>query len=520
MYQNDLVYGKDKTERIVSLEVDNDELVIFQEMQDGTILESRKPATFWVITNRKASEKQAVLEGNQYFKYLAEFANFEEYNDLCKKLYQKRMDFYRIYDPVEAMMVKDGYTFFKGMKPKEVSILSWDIESDGLKKTRNSEIYIISNTYRSATGEVLKHSFYLDDYDSQADMLEDWCEFVREMNPSILVGHNIFGYDWEYMDHVANINKVSLNIGRNGSALRFNNRTSQFRKDGSQSLEYRKAYVYGRIIVDTMFLSYKYDIARAFPSYALKVIIKHLGMEKQGRTFVDASMIKKYYYDRKKYPGMWEKAKAYADEDSDDALALYDLMIPGFFYLATSVAKTFQEINTGATGAQINSMMVRAYLQEGHSIAKATEVYKYQGAYSFGIPGIYSNCLKVDVASLYPSIMRQYKVYDKKKDPKAYFLKLVDTFTLQRLKHKKIAAETQDKYYNDMQEGEKIFINSAYGALGASGLNYNSIENAEFVTRKGREVLDTACQFATGQSVEYWFNKSKNGDSEDETEAA
>lgn len=519
-YENKLIYGKDQTERIVALEVDNDELVVFQEMKDGSIVESRREAKFWAITNRKVSDKQIALEGDQFFKYLAEFDNQEEYQELTKKLYQKRMEFYRIFDPVEANMVRQGITYFKGMRPNEVSILSWDIESDGLKKTKDSEVYIISNTYRSATGEILRHSFYLDDYESQADMIDDWCDFVRHMNPSIMLGHNIYGYDWGYLDHVARLNGTSLKLGRNGSEIRFNNRTSNFRKDGSQSLEYTKVFIYGRSVVDSMFLAYKYDIARNFPSYGLKPIIKYLELEKTDRTFVDASMIKKYFYERDKYPGMWEKAKKYGDEDSDDALKLYDLMIPGFFYLAMSVSKTFQEINTGATGAQINNMMVRAYFQDGHSVAKTTEVYKYQGAYSFGVPGIYKNALKVDVASLYPSIIRQFKVYDKRKDPKKYFLVLVDTFTLERLKNKKLASETGDMYYTDLEQGQKIFINSAYGAMGASGLNYNCIENAELVTRKGREILDQATLFATGKNVEYWFNKSKAGDTEETEEAA
>ena len=381
-YENDLVYGRDKTERIVGLEVKDDLLYIYQEMEDGSIVKSTRPAAYWVITNTQISPKQDRLEGHQFYKYFAEFDSQTEYKDVVSKLYQKRSDFYRIADPVEAMMVLEGMTYFKGMKPNEVSILSWDIESDGLKKTEDSEIYIISNTYRSATGEEVRHSFYLDDYDSQADMLLDWCDFVNELNPSIMVGHNIYGYDWEYITHVADLNNVSLNIGRDGSAIRFNNRTSMFRKDGSQSLEYTKVYVFGRTIIDSMFLSYKYDIGRAFPSYGLKPIIRHLGLEKKDRTFVDASMIKKYFYEREKYPGMWELAKAYASDDSDDALKLYDLMIPGFFYWTQSISKTFQEINTGATGAQTNNLMVRSYLQHGHSIAKASEVSHFKGAIS------------------------------------------------------------------------------------------------------------------------------------------
>jgi hypothetical protein len=44
--------------------------------------------------------------------------------------------------------------------------------------------------------------------------------------------------------------------------------------------------------------------------------------------------------------------------------------------------------------------------------------------------------------------------------------------------------------------------------LGASGLQYNSPDLAAFVTKKGREVIETAVQWASGKTVEYWLNKA------------
>lgn len=522
MYQNDLIYGKSKLERVVSVEPKEDHLVIFQEMEDGSVVESEHEATYWFLHHDSISPREVKLEGNQYYKYIAQFDTASTFDAAKKKVFQKRLDIYSIWDKKEQNLVRQGITYFKGMKPNEVSVLSFDIESDGLKKTKNSEIYIITNTFRSATGEILRHSFYLDDYESQGAMLEDWCLFVRDMNPSLMIGHNIYGYDFDYIAHCAKLAGVSLNLGRDGSPLRFADRTSQFRKDGSQSYDYFKAYIYGREIVDTMFLSFKYDIGRAFPSYGLKPIIKHLGLEKPGRTFIDASKIKKYYYEREVNPEIWEKTKLYAEEDSDDALKLYDLMSPSFFYFTQSVSKTYQEINTGATGSQMNNIMVRAYLQNGYSVAKTTEAEHFEGAISFGVPGVYKNAFKVDVASLYPSIIREYGIYNKYKDPLGYFKQIVDHFALERLKNKKLAKETEDpvlkKYYTDLQESQKIGANSLYGFLGAQGLNYNYPFGAAEVTRIGREVLSKSVLFATGKDIEYWRSLGK--DDEEEGDAA
>ena len=505
-YSNKLIFGKNNLTNIVSIESNGKNLIIFQEINNEIITQIIS-ATYWFITNKRISQKQKELEGNQYYKYLAEFNNLEDFEKVKTLLYQKRIDFYSIWDKKEANMVRQGITYYKSMQPKDVSVLSFDIESDGLNKTKNSEVYIITNTFRRGN-EIIRQSFFLEDYDSQARMLEDWCSFVRAMDPSIILGHNIFSYDFPYLAHVAELNGTSLKLGRDESNIRFNDKASSFRKDGSQSYEYHKAFIYGRELVDTMFLSIKYDVARNFPSYGLKSIVKHLGMEKAGRSFVDAGKIKQYYNNRKANPEIWDKTKAYAEEDSDDALKLYDLMSSSFFYFTQNISKTYQEINCGATGSQINSMMVRSYLQIDHSIAKASEAEGFEGAISFGVPGIYRNAFKQDVSSLYPSIMRQYKVYDKYKDPKGHFLELVETFTLERLKNKKLAKETGNRYYTDLEQSQKIAINSMYGFMGAQGLNYNSPYNAALVTRKGREILEKAVVFATGYNVNYWKEKA------------
>lgn len=521
MYENKLIYGKSDLLGIVSVEPSGGEdMSVFVQNEDGEVEEIVGPATYWFLTNKEISPKQEKLEGNQYFKYLATFNSLEEQRNLRKSLMQKRMDYYDIYDTKESNLVFNGMTYYKGLQLKDIAVLSFDIESDSLVKTKDSEIYLITNTFRNKNG-VVRKTFSLEDYSHhmrpQYKMLNAWCDWVREMNPSIMLGHNIFGYDLPYLDHVAKLNETELMLGRNDSAIKFNTYASEYRKDGSQSYEYFNAHIYGREIIDTMFLSIKYDVVKKeFPSYGLKPIVKVLGMEKQGRSFVDASKIKQYYNARATDPEMWQKVKQYAEEDSDDALKLFDKMAPSYFYFTQSVSKTFQQMINGATGSQINNMMVRAYLQDGHSVAKASEAEKFEGAISFGVPGIYKNAFKQDVSSLYPSIMRQFQVYDKYKDPKRYFLELVETFTLERLKNKRLAKETSNQFYNDLQESQKIAINSAYGFLGANGLNYNSPTNASFVTAKGREILETAVVFATGNSVDYW--KQKAGITEDEVE--
>ena len=78
---------------------------------------------------------------------------------------------------------------------------------------------------------------------------------------------------------------------------------------------------------------------------------------------------------------------------------------------------------------------------------------------------------------------------------KVDFLKVIE-----RLKNKKLAKETKDRYYENLEQSQKTFvINSMYGALAAPKLNYNYPEGAAEVTRHGRRILKQAILFITGK---------------------
>jgi DNA polymerase elongation subunit (family B) len=494
----DLVFGMNDLDKIVSIETKDDKLVVFRE-ENGQIEELVDDNLFWVLTDEKVSSKQEELDGNQHYKYIAKFRTKKERDDVVGKLKKSGVDYYRIYDAKEQSLVFQGITYFKGLTPKDVSILSFDIETTGLLHNEDAKVLLISNTYRNGD-KLVRKLFAYDEFKSQKHMIDEWCNWVRQVNPTIMCGHNIFGFDIPYLQFIARSSGTYLRLGRDNSTIQFDKWESAFRKDGSQDIDYTNAHIYGREIIDTMFLSYKYDFKREFESYGLKPIIKQLGLEKQGRTFVDGDTIRLKY----KEPEPWALIKQYAIEDADDSLKLYDKMIPAYFYFNQSCSKTFQQIINSATGSQVNNIMVRGYLQINHSIAKGDESAEYVGAISFGIPGIYRNCFKQDVASLYPSIMRQYKIFNKQKDPFEHFIKILEYFTLERLSNKKLYEDTKDIKYEQLSDAQKLVINSMYGFLGTSHLNYNYPKGAAMVTEYGRDVLAKAVAFATSKPIEYW----------------
>ncbi len=490
-----VLYGKNGLEKIVGAESDGDQLYLFIQNGEETITKLI-PNKLWVCGLKNHDGQFSRLSGDREYKFIKYYKNTEKWDNARKMKYQ--LDLFVGYCPVESNFITRGLTYFKGLQIKDVPVLSFDIETDGLEKTSNSDIYLISNTFRNGNYSE-NRLFDFHDYPTRKAMLEDWCKWVREKNPAIMLGHNIYGYDLPYLKHVADLNDASLNLGRDGSGLIINDWESKFRKDGHEKIFYNKAKVWGREIVDTLFLSYKYDIGKKYDSNGLKQIIKQEGLEKQGRTYVEAGKIKNYLNAKEQ----WLKIAQYCREDSDDALKLFDLMGPSFFYYTQTIPMKFESVINGASGAQLNSLLVRAYLQDGESIPKPSSTEKsVAGGMSYGVPGIYRNVQKFDVSSQYPSIIREYKLFNPKKDPKAYYYYITDLLTQERLKNKELGKT--DKYYKDLEQSQKISINSMYGLTNTAGLNFNDPKIADFITSTGREIINSAIYWATGKFAEDW----------------
>jgi DNA polymerase elongation subunit (family B) len=491
-YSNYLIYGKNPTKNIVALEIKDDTVFLF--FNDNTV--ETKPMIYWILSDKKHDQYFERLEGSQHYKFIRRFTKKSSYLKTCYRY--KHKDLFKIINEKEAAMIYYGYTMFKGLKVSEVSTLSFDIEGAGLSRDKDSKVFLITNTFRNSDGAVIKKHFRVDEYPSHKEMIKDWCDWVLKVDPTVIVGHNIFSYDFPYLQFCYG---DFLPLGKKGEPIEIEERESQFRVDGTQKWTYHKIHIFGRHVIDGMFLAVKYDIGRNYPSWGLKQIAEAEGIVKKDRQFYDASKINENWGD----PIEREKIVQYGIHDSDDSLALYDLHIPSIFYMTQSVPKPFQLMGLSASGAQLNSILVRAYLQDNYSIPKASEKESISGGISFGVAGVHRNVMKIDVASEYPSIIRHFRVYPVNKDPKKYYTQMVDYFTEERFKNKRLFKETNDRYYNDLQAAQKVFINSSFGLTSTGGLNFNDFNCGDFITGMGRQVIKESLKWATSKDITHWW---------------
>jgi len=516
------IFGKDKQPNIVSIEVDqkNAEVILFCETKDG-IETHREPHTFWLLSPTQYDQGYTKLDGNLHYQYIHEFQKYYPW----KVERDKRKDqLYYCFDQREAAMIYNGYTYFKNMNIDDLSVLSFDIEAAGLLDVPHKEVYTIASTY-TKNGKVIRKLFRADECGGEQNLIKKWVEWVGKMDPSVITGWNIFGYDLPYLQKCAEKYKMKLKLGRDGSDIFISRSESHFRYDGTNTWPYNNISIYGREIIDGMFLAVRYDIGRSFPSWKLKDCADHKYEEICDKVAAGkANAIEQNLYDVRQNRQFYEAENIRADwesgdqelrdlicqycqHDSDETLFLFQIMIPPYFYLAPSIPKSFTQMITKASGSQINGLFIRSYLQNGYSIPYPSEKEPYEGAISYGNPGVYENVVKFDVASLYPSIMRQYKVWNKEKEPLGLFPKVVEYFTIERLKNKKLAKETGNSYYDGLQAAQKVAINSMYGFLGMPYSHFNSPYHAAFVTRKGREILQLGIEWCSGCRMEKYIKK-------------
>jgi len=131
---------------------------------------------------------------------------------------------------------------------------------------------------------------------------------------------------------------------------------------------------------------------------------------------------------------------------------------------------------------------VKFHISHGLPLIKADEKVGYKGGISKVYhKGLHHNVAKIDVSSMYPSVMLRYGITSRK-DPLMKSLSVLKYLTEERLKLKALSAKGDKNAYH-MQAALKILINSFYGFLGVGYYTYNDMEAAALVTAIGRKIL-------------------------------
>lgn len=486
---NRYLYGADPTERIVAVERSGPDRVRVYRRVNGHVIEEQASFRPWLLMTAEpawadiASNVRAThLEGDADYCWFVECRNWNVYQDVRSRLRDGSDEPLVFNSPIQQYLISSGRTLFKGMVYDDLLRLQLDIEATSLDAyAPNARIFLISA--RTSSGEERLFGAAEED---EATILADLTAFIRESDPDIIEGHNIFNYDVPYLMARAAACGVPLTWGRDGSVVRVsgNNRT-QF-KVGARSIPYQQHFIYGRHIIDTYQQIQRYDVAGNFSSYGLKNVIEALGYTRDEREFIPGEEIARVWEDDR------TRVIRYALDDVRDVAVLSDLCVPTEFYQSQIVPDALQDIATSGPGEKINDLMVRIYLGERRCIPRPEPPRDYPGGYADVLRiGVFAPVVKCDVASMYPSIMLTWRI-GSRREPLGVTLPLLRTLTERRLHAKAEARRTVGRergYWQGIQGSFKVLINSFYGNLGYSRAFFNDFGAAADVTLRGQEII-------------------------------
>jgi len=390
--------------------------------------------------------------------------------------------------PEEQYLVASGRTYFRGLGWDDVRRLQIDLETTGLDPQRD-RIFLIA--LRTPGGEVE----LLDDPD-EAALIAALVARIRELDPDVIENHNLHGFDLAFLDRRAKLRGVPLALARIGPP---GLKQRAARRGVAIGEDRRVRFVVpGRELIDTLDAVLRYDFAtRELAGHGLKGVARHLGIAGADREHIRGDQIHEVY---RRDPA---RVRRYAAADVEEVAGISRLLGGAAFALATMAPRRYERLaDAGPATGVIDPLLVRAYLRSNQALPAHVpgDGTEHTGAaLHLFAAGVARRVVKADVASLYPSLMRQYRI-GPARDRIGALLALVDRLVDQRLAAKAAAKlappHSAERHAHEATSAAmKLVINSAYGYLGAGGLTrFSDIHAANEVTRRGRETLDLMCR--------------------------
>lgn len=357
------------------------------------------------------------------------------------------------------------------LKPYEqLKKLYLDIETTGLDPVKD-RIVMVGLMDENGQKTILTDSL-------EKATLKELIEFLRVHKPDLLIGHNLFGFDLPFIIERCKRKGITQPLRQGRKTQRITSASMN-----GKPIEFTSVYWTGVNIIDTMQQIAVWDKqASRLVSYGLKPSTIALGLRDERRLELSNDEIQQCWQS-----GDISTLGQYLNYDLEDTALLADFLLPVVYYqMAYVPGLSFQELAIASPALKAQKIH-QALLP--NLTPDADEPLKYEGGkVDLLAPGLHRNVAKIDVSSLYPSVMLRYGVCSKK-DPDHRFLGVMAYMTQERLKLKE-QAKQGDKAASFQEKSLKILINGSYGFLGTGGYTFNDFEAAALVTAYGRKILN------------------------------
>eukprot|EP01124_Arcella_intermedia_P024561 TRINITY_DN4165_c0_g1_i4.p1 TRINITY_DN4165_c0_g1~~TRINITY_DN4165_c0_g1_i4.p1 ORF type:complete len:1349 (+),score=392.60 TRINITY_DN4165_c0_g1_i4:85-4047(+) len=442
----------------------------------------------------------------------------------------------------------------QGMEPPPLSVLSLKIQASVNQVEKKSEIVAISGAIHNNVSlnrptknqddiktftvlrklknmalptdfdEMIKKSEFPIRLEGNERALLGWflCK-VHLLDPDIIVGHNILGYDMDVLLFRLKENNVPhwSRIGR----LYIPKMPNMHFTGGTSAVQ--RSLIAGRLGCDTYLLSKEFVKLK---SYSLSNLTSHLLDVKKDE--FDVEMVPQMFLTS---DSILELCKSTVVDSILNMKIMFKLnLIPLTKQLTELCGNRWVRSLTGARAERIEYLLMHEFYRSKPKyvlpdrIAWKGETKKEKPKYGGGLVldpkvGYYDSfVLLLDFNSLYPSIIQEYNIcfttIPRSKDSKGDWVEVVPPPShvekgvlpkvIKKLISNRKAIKEQIKTSSDQDRKEqldiqqlaiKLVANSMYGCLGFTSSRFFAIPLAQLITTKGREALKSTANLTTNQ---------------------
>ena len=328
----------------------------------------------------------------------------------------------------------------------------------------------------------------------EAELIAGLIESMNDMNPDLLIGWSLVNFDLRILVQRAEFHRIRFAIGRDRQVARWR----------SNATDKEKGFIFipGRVAIDG--IEALKSATYRFPSFSLEAVSRALlGKGKHVEQDVDDRFaeIKHNFHHQKR------KLAAYNIQDCLLVSEVFEhTRILDYLILRGELTGLELDRAGGSVAAFTNLYLPRLH-RAGYiapSIPGEGGLTSPGGYVMDSDPGLYKNVLVLDFKSLYPSIIRTFKV-----DPLGLIEGLahpddaIEGFRGARFHRKNhflpdIITKLWTQRDIAKRDGDgvrsqaiKILMNSFYGVLGSGGCRFYDPRLASSITMRGHEILQT-----------------------------
>jgi len=344
-----------------------------------------------------------------------------------------------------------------------------------------------------------KDSDYIEYLADESTLLKRFIHYVAMIDPDVFIGWNVINFDFRFLQKKADKLRIPLSLGRNNKPISW--------RQAQTDTEHYFILIPGRVVLDGI------DTLKSatfqFDSFSLESVGNHLlgrgklikAKHQQHDPLFKAKEIKRQFMQDK--PSL----AAYNLEDCRLVWDIFQHSDLVSFAIERARLTGLEMDRIGGSVAAFDNLYLPRLHRKGYI---APNIGDYHGTLTApggyvmdSLPGLYDSVLVLDYKSLYPSIIRTFKV-----DPYARIAAkqqneadMIPGFNgasfskqenilpgiIEELWQARDRAKQQDN--KPLSQAIKIIMNSFYGVLGTPGCRLHDARLSSSITLRGHELI-------------------------------